>query len=101
LVSEAAGILAERVSCGAGYKPFGEMTRADVESRAAELAAAAEVVAMAQRTAPVAAAWRGLAEEMEREGAATVADLDHGYGTALAERAGRLWVVPPGGSLLP
>jgi hypothetical protein len=99
-VSEAAAILAERVSCGDGYKPFGEMTRADVEARAAELAAAAEVAAMAQRTAPVAAAWRGLAEQMEGEGVATVADLDHGDPGALADRAGRLWVVPPGGSLL-
>lgn len=95
-----AAILAERVWSADGYKPFGEMTRADVEARAAELAAAAKVAAMAQRTAPVAAAWRALAEQMEREGAAEVADLDHGEDSALAERAGRLWVVPPGGSLL-
>lgn len=90
-------ILAERVSCAGGYKPFAEMTREDVGSRAAELRAAAEVPAMAQRMSAVASAWRGLADEMEREGAATVGELDH---AGVVERAERLWVVPPGGSLL-
>ena len=90
-------VLAEPVSCGGAYKPFGEMTLPEVEARAAELGRAAEVPAMAQRTAPVAAAWRGLAEEMARRGATSVSELDHG---TVAERAERLWVIPPGGSLL-
>lgn len=91
-------ILAERVSCGGGaYKPFAEMTLADVERRAEELTAASQVPAMAQRTGPVASAWRGLAEQMKREGAAAVGDLD---ATDVAGRAERLWIVPPGGSLL-
>jgi hypothetical protein len=94
---DAAQVLAEQVSCAAGYKPFGEMTIADVERRANELAEAAAVTAMAQRIAPVAAAWRGLAEEMARTGAGTVGELDR---DGLLERAGRLWIVPPGGSLL-
>lgn len=94
---EPKAILAERISCERGYRPFGEMTLADVTARAAELSAAAEVSAMARRTGPVAAAWRGLADEMEREGAETVSGLDH---AAVAERAERLWVIPPGGSLL-
>ncbi len=88
-----AEILAERVSTGGGtYKAFGEMTAAEVRARADELSAAAGVGAMAQRVAPVAGAWRGLADQLEREGATKVADLDH---TSVAERAERLWVVPP------
>jgi hypothetical protein len=90
-------ILAERISCEGGYRSFGEMTLADVRSRAEELSAAAEVSAMARRTGPVAAAWRGLADEMERGGAETVAGLDR---ATITERAERLWVIPPGGSLL-
>ncbi|MEA2365619.1 MAG: hypothetical protein QOI32_1131, partial [Thermoleophilaceae bacterium] len=42
-------------------------------------------------------AWVELARFMEEVGAATVADLDR---EAVAERAEKLWVVPPGGSLL-
>lgn len=90
-------ILAEQVSCEGGYKPFGEMTLADVEARAAELKAAAEVGAMALRMAPVASAWRGLTEQMKREQVGVVRELDE---SGLAERAERLWVIPPGGSLL-
>lgn len=92
-----AAVLAAEVSCAGGYKPFGEMTAGEVRSRAEELRAAAKVGPMAQRMAPVAGAWRGLAEEMEREGAAKVAEL---AGEVIAARAERLWVVPPGGSLL-
>ena len=46
----------------------------------------------------VALAWSELAGLMERTGARTVADLDR---DAVAERAEKLWIVPPGGSLLP
>jgi hypothetical protein len=91
------GVLAERVACADGYKPFGEMTLADVEARAAELQAAAEVAAMASRVAPVASAWRGLAEEMNRDGAEVVSQLDR---ARVVERVERLRIVPPGGSLL-
>ena len=49
------------------------------------------------RVAPVARAWRELAMAMERAGAATVGDLD---AEVVVELAPRLWVVPPGGSLL-
>lgn len=90
-------LLAERIAMPGGYRTFGELTVADVEGRADELSAAAQVPAMAQRMAPVAAAWRGLATEMRRAGAERVADLG---AEAIAERAGRLWIVPPGGSLL-
>ncbi len=96
--NDPAVVLAEKVSCGGGtYKPFAQMTHADVDSRAAELTAASEVPAMAARTGPVASAWRGLAEQMKRDEAATVGDLDP---VSVAERAERLWIIPPGGSLL-
>jgi hypothetical protein len=35
---------------------------------------------------------------MDREGVRKVAELDE---NALAQRAERLWIVPPGGTLLP
>jgi hypothetical protein len=47
--------------------------------------------------ASVARAWSELARRMSDEGAQTVADLGE---QAAAELAERLWVVPPGGSLL-
>jgi hypothetical protein len=90
-------VLAEQIAVGGGRKPFAEMTLAEVRGRAEELSEAAAVGAMAQRVAPVASAWRGLAEQMERTGAASVAELDP---DEVASRAERLWIVPPGGSLL-
>jgi DNA-directed RNA polymerase specialized sigma24 family protein len=89
-------ILAEPVHTGSGYKPFREMSAAEVETRAEELACAAEVPAM-QRMAAVASAWHGLAAAMRTAEAATVADLDRGE---LESRADRLHVIPPGGSFL-
>jgi hypothetical protein len=90
--------LAERVSVGEGrYKPFGEMTVGEVAARAAELSASTGLGHGASRIGAVAGAWTGLAKLMEERGAATVADLDP---ASVAERAERLWVVPPGGSLL-
>jgi hypothetical protein len=47
---------------------------------------------------PVALAWAELARTMDHEGARTVGELGE---ATLAERAERLWIVPPGGSLLP
>jgi hypothetical protein len=88
--------LAEPVSTDAGYRPFGEMTIDQVAARATELEGAAGIAAM-QRVASVAAVWRGLARAMERAGAATVADLDR---SELLSRVDRLWVTPPGGSLI-
>lgn len=91
-----ARVLAEQVYTGEAYKPFAEMTAAEVESRADELRGAAGF-GPTQRVASVAAVWEGLAEAMSREGAATVGDLDE---EALRSRADRLWVIPPGGSFL-
>ncbi|MGH2877335.1 MAG: hypothetical protein ACRDLV_13870 [Solirubrobacteraceae bacterium] len=78
-------------------RPFGELTADDVRLRADELRAAVGWGPTA-RVAPVARAWRELSMAMTRAGASTVAQLQ---AEALAELAPRLWVLPPGGSLLP
>ncbi len=89
--------LAREVYVGGSYRRFGELTAADARAQAEELAGAGAWGPLA-KVPGVAQAWRELAAELERLGqAATVAELDG----ALSERyARRLWVVPPGGSLL-
>jgi hypothetical protein len=89
-------VLAEPVYGGGRTKPFAEMTAGEVRDRAAELKAATGWGPTA-KVASVALAWGELARLMEQNGAGTVADLDR---DAVAERAEKLWVVPPGGSLL-
>ena len=93
---DAASILAEKVFAGGRSKPFAELTRAEVEERADELRSATGWGPTA-RVAMVAMAWRELARLMAERGAETVADLDP---DELVARAQKLWVVPPGGSLL-
>ncbi len=78
-------------------RPFRELTLEDVRSRADELKAATGFGPTA-RVAPVAMAWRELSITMVRAGAGTVGDLDD---NVIATLAPKLWVVPPGGSLLP
>jgi hypothetical protein len=91
-----AAVLAEHVFGGGRSKPFAEMTAEEVHARADELRAATGWGPTA-RVAGVARAWGELARLMDERGAATVAALDP---DDVAERAERLWVVPPGGSLL-
>src|SRR5689334_22570612 len=90
-------LLGHELYVGDRYRRFGELTAADARAQAAELAGAGSWGPMAN-VAGVAQAWRELAAELERLGAeATVAQLD----PELRERfARRLWVLPPGGSLL-
>ena len=79
-----------------GYKPFGEFTLADVQSRAAELTAVTGWGPTA-RVAGVARGWTELGRAMAGAGAEHVAELP----LELAEEfARKLWVVPPAGSLL-
>jgi hypothetical protein len=82
---------------GGSYRRFGELTAADARAQATELAAAGGWGPLA-KVAGVAQAWRELAAALEELGAeATVAEL----GEESRERfAHRLWVLPPGGSLL-
>jgi hypothetical protein len=89
-------VLAEPVFAGGRSKPFRELTRDEVTARAAELKEATGWGPTA-RVAGVARAWGELARLMADTGAQTVADVDP---DAIAERAEKLWVVPPGGSLL-
>jgi hypothetical protein len=89
-------VLAEPVFGGGRSKPFAEMTVEEVRSRAEELRAATGWGPTA-RVASVAMAWAAFARVMEEAGAATVADVDR---EAVAEHAEKLWIVPPGGSLL-
>lgn len=78
------------------YKPFGEFTVADAQALAAELTAATGWGPTA-RVASVARGWSELARAMSDARVATVADLGP---LPAAEFARRVWVVPPGGSLL-
>jgi hypothetical protein len=89
-------ILAERVFAGGRSKPFAELTHADVEARAQELRSATGWGPTA-RVGSVALAWRELARLMSDRGAQSVGDLDP---EELVGRAQKLWIVPPGGSLL-
>jgi hypothetical protein len=85
-------VLTVSVYVAGGPKPFGELTRAEVVARAAELR---EAVGFGPtvRVAPVARAWGELARRMEDAGAATVADLDE---PTVAELAKTLWLRMPG-----
>jgi hypothetical protein len=95
-MNDATGILAERIFAGGESKPFGELRRAEVEERADELRSATGWGPTA-RVASVATAWRELARLMTELGAETVGELP---AEELEARAQKLWVVPPGGSLL-
>lgn len=89
-------IVGQSVSIRGANVPFGELTVDDVRGRADELRAAVGFGPTA-RVAPVAQAWRELAMAMDRVGAGTVAELD---AEVVVELGPRMWVVPPGGTLL-
>lgn len=91
-----AAILATSVHTDGGAKPFGDLRLADVQARAQELRDATGWGPTA-RIASVARAWGELGRAMEAAGAAQVRELEPG---AVAEQAQKLWIVPPGGSLL-
>ena len=84
--------LAHLVFSRGANRPLAELTVEDVRARADELRAATGFGPTA-RVAPVAQAWRQLAAELERAGAATVAELD---AERLAPLVPRLWVTMPG-----
>jgi hypothetical protein len=92
-----ATILAESVFAGGRSKPFGELTLNEVTARADELRGVAGFGPTA-RVAPVAMAWGELGRTMQAAGAERVSELDP---AAVVDRAEALWIVPPGGSLLP
>ena len=89
-------ILAATVYIDGAYVPFGEMTVEHARSRADELKAVVGFGPTA-RVAPVARAWRELLMTLEAAGVGTVGELP---GEKVCELAPKLWVVPPGGTLL-
>src|SRR3954451_11373910 len=83
------------VSVGKTSKPFGELTRDEVQARATELGEAVGWGPTA-KVRPVADAWKNLAAAMAEQDAATVSAL----GDTAADMAQALWVVPPAGGFL-
>ncbi len=89
---ELSRVLDQEVFARGANRPFGELTRDDVGSRADELRAAVGWGPTA-RVAPVAQAWRELAMALDRAGVSTVEELDP---NVLLPLAPRLWVTLPG-----
>jgi hypothetical protein len=89
-------VLRQTVFVRGANRPFGELTLDDARSRADELRAATGWGPTA-RVAPVAMAWRELTMAMEQAAVPTVGDLP---AERVIELAPKLWIVPPGGSLL-
>lgn len=92
----AADALSRPIHTAGGEVPFGELTLADVQARAAELRSATGWGPTA-RVGGVARAWLELAATMQAAGARRVGELS---AETTGELAPRLWVVPPRGSLL-
>ena len=88
--------LSTPVFCAGAYKPFGEIGIADARGRAEELREAGSWGPLA-KVAAVASAWVELADRMKADGVTRVSYLDREQALAFARR---LWVLPPGGSLL-
>jgi hypothetical protein len=89
--------LATEVSVAGVGKKFGELSADDAATQAAALGAATGF-GHRSRVGGVAAAWRELGSRMRDHEVARVSDLDPEEIETLAQK---LWVVPPGGSLLP
>ncbi|HWC87606.1 MAG TPA: hypothetical protein VG388_13795 [Solirubrobacteraceae bacterium] len=89
-------VIKQTVFMRGANRPFGEITRDDAQLRGAELKATVGYGPTA-KVAPIAHAWKQLAEELASAGVPTVSELPRE--TVLAY-APKLWVVPPRGSLL-
>ena len=92
MTDELQRILDQKVFIRGANRPFGELTRDDVFSRADELRAAVGFGPTA-RVAPVARAWRELALAMDSAGASTAGELEPDLLVGLAPK---LWVTLPG-----
>ena len=90
------GILSQTVFIRGSNVPFRELPATDARARADELRAATGWGPTA-RVAPVALAWAELARTLEQTATPVVGDLD---AELLVKLAPRLWIVPPGGSML-
>lgn len=84
--------LSSRVDVGGTGVPFGDLTAEDARAQAQRLADVGTWGPL-QRVVKVAQAWKLLAAQLKRDGAAaTVRDLPPGD---VIEHAERLWVIPP------
>jgi hypothetical protein len=90
--SELERIVSQQVYIRGTNRSFGDLTLDDARARADELRAAIGWGPTA-RVAPVARAWRELANAMERDRAGTVRELSE---QVLVELAPSLWVTMPG-----
>jgi hypothetical protein len=95
-MADLAEVLGSRVAFDGSSIPFGEVTVVQARERADELKAAVGFGPTA-RVAPVARAWRELMMEMQSAGVARVDGLPE---ATVMDLAPKLWIVPPGGSLL-
>ncbi len=89
-------VLGTPIAIDGTQRAFGTLTREQVCARAAELKAAVGF-GPTVRVAPVARAWRELEIALDRAGVGVVAELS---GESILALAPKLWVLPPGGSLL-
>jgi hypothetical protein len=89
-------LLERRVYVNGEYRPFGELTASDARAQAAALRGVSGG-GLDAKVGPVRAGWMELAELLDSPGT-TVAGLDRQDIERFAER---LWVTPPGGTLLP
>lgn len=89
-------LLQRQVYIGDAYKSFGEVTAEDARAQAAKLRGITGG-GLDAKVAPVKTGWLELAKLLDSPGA-TVSDLDAETVAAFAER---VWVTPPGGTLLP
>jgi hypothetical protein len=81
---------------GDRYVPFGDITP-DAAREQAERLGNIGTWGPLQRVAKVAQAWKLLAAQMERDGAATVRELEP---ATVVDHAERVWVTPPEGGLV-
>jgi hypothetical protein len=94
--TQLAEILNTSVFVDGANRTFGDLTSDQLRGHADQLRAAVGF-GPTTRVAPVAMAWRELSMALDQAGAGTVAELDPDKVLALAPK---MWVVPPGGSLL-
>jgi hypothetical protein len=96
MADDSKDLLQRQVYIGDAYKSFGEVSAEDARAQAAKLRGITGG-GLDAKVAPVKAGWLELAKLLDSPGA-TVSDLDAETVSAFAER---VWVIPPGGTLLP
>jgi hypothetical protein len=91
-----ADALGSKVDIDGNGVPFGDVDAAQARAQGERLADVGTWGPL-QRVAKVAHAWKLLAAEMERDGIASVRDMEP---AAIVMHAERLWVIPPPGGMV-